>query len=72
MDANNDHLIGILLLQPDQVGEEMQAINSAQRPEFEDDDFAAQILEFDGFIGAERGTNGTVELWGFETWRLSV
>jgi hypothetical protein len=29
MDAENDQLVGILLLQPDQVGEEVQAVNSA-------------------------------------------
>jgi hypothetical protein len=41
MNADDDYFVGILLLQPDQVGEEMKAINSAQRPEVEDDNLAA-------------------------------
>jgi hypothetical protein len=65
MDTDDDDLVGILLLQPDQVGEEVQAVNSAQRPEFEDDDFAAQILEFDRLIRTESRADSAVKLRGF-------
>lgn len=65
MDADDDDLVGILLLQPDQVGEEVQAVNSAQRPEFEDDDFAAQVLEFDRLIRTESRADSAVKLRGF-------
>jgi hypothetical protein len=41
VDAEDDDLVGILLLQPDQVGEEMQAVNSTQGPKFKDDNLAA-------------------------------
>jgi hypothetical protein len=61
VDAEDDDFVGILLLQPDQVGEEMQAINSTQGPKFEDDDLAAQILEFDGLVGAD-SADGAVEV----------
>jgi hypothetical protein len=63
----------MLLLQPDQVGEEVQAVNSAQRPEFEDDDFAPQVLESDWVIGAERRPDGAIEIGRFEaSGRLSM
>jgi hypothetical protein len=73
MDANNNDLVGILLLQPDQVGEEVQAINSTQCPKFQNDDFAAKILESDGLVRADGGTDSAVELRRHKTARrLSV
>ncbi len=62
VDADNDHFVWILLLQPDQVGEEVQAINSTQSPEFQNDNFAAKILELDGLVRADGGTDGAVKL----------
>jgi hypothetical protein len=52
VDADDNDLVVILLLQPDQIGEEVQAVDSTQCPEFEDDDFATQVLEPDGLVRA--------------------
>ncbi len=52
VDADDDQLIGILLFQPDQVGYLVDAVNSTQGPEVEDDDLAAQVLELNRGPGA--------------------
>jgi hypothetical protein len=46
----------------------MHTVNSTQRPKFEDDDLAAQILEPDRLVGAD-GVDGAVELGRLEAVR---
>ena len=48
VDADDDDLIGVFLFQLGQVGQRVDAVDAAERPEIEDDDLAAQVLELDG------------------------
>ena len=47
MDADDDQLVLVLLLELGQVGEDVVAIDAAERPEIEQDDLAAQLGEGD-------------------------
>ena len=63
VDADDDELVRILLFQPDQVGNDVYAVNSAERPEIEDDDFAAQVGELERLVGADPA-DAAVEICG--------
>ncbi len=53
VDADDDDLVGVLLFQLGQVGQRVNAVDAAERPEVEDDDLAAQVFELDGAGGVE-------------------
>ena len=55
VDADDDQLVGVLLLQLGQVGQGVDAVDAAERPEIEQDDLAAQVLELDRTGGVEPG-----------------
>ena len=69
VDADDDDLIGVLLLQLGQVGQRMNAVDAAERPEVEDDDLAAQVFEFDGAGGVEP-TEAAFQFGGWMTTSL--
>src|SRR5262249_54634186 len=51
--ADDDQHAAVLFFQPDQVGENVEAVNSAAGPEFEDDDLAAEVAQAEGPVGPQ-------------------
>ena len=47
VDADDNDLLGVLLLQIGEVGQRVDAVDAAERPEIEDHDLAAEVLEFE-------------------------
>src|SRR5438132_6655076 len=53
--SDHDELIGILLFQPGQVRERVDAVDAAERPEVQKDDFSTDVAKPDGPGSVEPG-----------------
>ena len=65
VDADDDQLIGVRLLDRAQLVEDVQAVDAAERPEVEQHEAAAQVAEVEGRGGVEPAATG--ELGGTDT-----
>ena len=62
VDADDDQFVGILLLQLGQVGQNVHAVDAAQRPEIEQDDLAAEVLQTERAGRVEPG-DAALQFW---------
>jgi hypothetical protein len=53
VDADDDELARVLLLEPLEVGDDVQAVDAAVGPEVEQHDLAAQLRERERAVGVE-------------------
>ena len=55
MDADDDQFVGVFLFEIGQLRQGVHAVNAAERPEIEEDDLAAQVLQMDRAGGVQPG-----------------
>jgi hypothetical protein len=70
MDADDHQLLRVLLFQPDQIRNDVHAVDAAEGPEVQEDDLSLQVLQLDRLVGVEPA-DAALEIGGFPRGALS-